>query len=593
MRKLFPLILLLATLCLAGCAGDILKLTDDPISDGSGDGAPDGSIDETTFSGEVTIVYDGDVATVNGATGQFSQVINGAEVAITYTGSETIIYTLSGESSNGFFKLYSDVRQAVKLDGLKLTNPEGAAINIQSGHLTYLDISGNNSLSDSSSAPYSNGGEDCKAVLFSEGSLLMSGNGTLDVNAGNAQGKSCIASDDHLVVSASPNITVSAGADAGHGIKANDYVMISGGTLNISTNAAMKKGITSDGYVLVEGGETIINVSGGVAKDDDGEYTGSAGIKADNFFGMTGGAVTITNTGDGGKGIRAGSYNYDSKSHTLSDSYVKGGVLKITTTGSEVNDVSAKGIKIGYKESATKAGGGWGWGGEGNYVYAGNMVVSGGKITVSSSKSEGFEVKGDLTFDGGETYVFSNADDAINSQGDLTVNGGFVFGYSTGNDGIDANSDIKLYGGYTFGICTRGTPEVGIDANSEGGYKLYIYSGSILVAYGGLESGYSAEQNVYNFSCTANEWNALWDGTKFIAAFKVPAGLSTLAVSAPSLSSGYKGVTVGSELCNGVWATEGISGGSEVSLTTYSGGGGSYPGGPGGPGGGGPRPPGW
>ena len=262
-------------------------------------------------------------------------------------------------------------------------------------------------------------------------------------------------------------------------------------------------------------------------------------------------------------------------------------MLTITTSGSEVNDVSAKGIKIGYKESATKAGG---WGGGGNYVYAGNMIVSGGCITVNSSKSEGFEVKGDLTFNGGETYVFSGGDDAINSQGELTVNDGFVFGYSTGNDGIDANGNIKLNGGYTFGICTRGAPEVGLDANSEGGYKLYINSGATVVAYGGLESGYSAAQSVYTLSGTAGAWNALWDGSKFIAAFKAPAGISSFAVSAPGLSSGYKGVTVASELCGGVWAVEGISGGSEVTLTTYSGGGGF---GPGGGGGGGPRPPGW
>ena len=55
----------------------------------------------------------------------------------------------------------------------------------------------------------------------------------------------------------------------------------------------------------------------------------------------------------------------------------------------------------------------------------------------------------------------------------------------------------------------------------------------------------------------------------------------------------YKGVSVsGDAKCNGVWATDGISGGSSVSLSNYTGGnGGPGGGGPGGPGGG--RPGGW
>lgn len=580
MRKIL-LMILPAALCLAGCEGDILQLTDDPIAV-SDDGEPDGTLAETDFTGEVSIVWSGSGAEVTGSDDQFSTVVNGAEVTITYTGEDKIIYNLSGSSSDGSFKLYSDARQAIKLDGLSLTSTSGAAINIQSGHLTYVEVSGHNSLNDSASATYSTeSSEDCKAVLFSEGSLLFSGDGVLAISALNSQGKSAIASDDHITVSETPVISIQAVAGAGHGIKANDYVQISGGYLDILTKANMKKGITSDGYVLIEGGETAINVSGGVARDDDGEYTGSAGIKADNFFGMTGGELTIHNTGNGGKGIRAGSYNYDEKNHTLADSYIKGGEITIITTGGEVNDVSAKGIKIGYKESSTKPG----WGG-GSYVYAGNMVVSGGRINVSCQQSEGFEVKGNLTFDGGETYVYSAGDDAINSQGELTVNDGFVFGYSTGNDGIDANGNINLNGGYTFGITTRGAPEVGIDANTEGGYKLYINSGATVVAYGGLESGYSATQSVYTFSGTAGAWNALWDGDKFIAAFKGPSNISSYAVSAPGLSTtAYAGVTVagGSERCFGTWAVDGISGGSETTLTTYSGGGGF------GPGGGGPR----
>jgi hypothetical protein len=371
---------------------------------------------------------------------------------------------------------------------------------------------------------------------------------------------------------ASPTIRVTAGSSAGHGVRGKDYVQISDGSITVSTAAAMKKGIGSDDYVLVEGGTSVINVSGGVAYDsEDSEYDGTAGIKADNCFGMTGGTVTITNTGAGGKGVRAGNYSYYKANGGLADSYISGGSLTITTSGSESNDVSSKAIKIGFKEGSGR-----------NYVYGGNLVISGGSIVATTAKSECVEAKGKLTVTGGSLYAYSSADDAINSQGEMNITGGYVYGHSTGNDAIDANSDMKLSGGYVFAVTTKGSPEVALDANTEGGYKLYINSGATVVAYGGLENGYSAAQTVYSMNGTAGSWNALYNGSAFIAAFKAPSGLSNFAVSAPGLSGGYQGVNVGSDTyCNGAWATDGISGGSSVSLSAYSGG-------QGGPGGGGP-----
>jgi len=542
----------------------------------TGDASSDDDISNTTFTRMITITYSSDGASVQGDYYGYVTV-DGNNVTVNNTDSENIVYKLTGSSSSGYFKLYSSKKQAILLSGLTLTNPNGAAINNQSGKRTFIMVEGTNTLADGSSAAYSaDDDEDMKAVVFSEGQIIFSGSGTLKVTANNKQSKSGIVSDDYVRVMDSPTITVTSGSSAGHGIRGKEYVQLSDGTVTVSTSADMKKGIGSDDYVLVEGGTHTITVSGGVAYDsDDAEYKGTAGIKADNYFAMTGGTVTIKNTGSGGKGISAGSYDYDETSHTLSDSYITGGTLTVTTTGSESNDVSSKGIKIGFKEQSGS-----------KYVYAGNLKISGGKIVVSCSKSEGLEAKGNLTFDGGETYVTSSADDAINCQGELNVNDGFVYAYSSQNDAMDSNGNMKLNGGYVYAITTKGSPEVALDANTEGGYNLYINSGVTLVAYGGLENGYSASQNIYSMSGTANAWNALYNGSSFIAAFKAPSGLSSFAVSAPSLSSGYKGVSVsGTTYCNGVWAKDGISGGSSVSLSSYSGGSGPGGGGPGGFGG--------
>ena len=551
----------------------------------AGDSSSDDDIANTTFTRLVTVTYSGSSATVSGysaVTDVMDVSVSGAQVTISYSGSENVVYKLSGSSSNGLFKLYSTKKQAVWLSGVTLTNPSGAAINNQSGKRTFVYVEGTNTLADGSSAAYSTtGDEDMKGVLFSEGQLVFSGSGSLTVTANNAQSKSAIVSDDYVRVMDNPTIKVTAGSSAGHGIRGQEYVQLSNGTLTVNTAAAMKKGIGSDDYVLVEGGTHTITITGGTAYDsDDAEYKGSAGIKADNYFGMTGGTVTIKNSGAGGKGVSAGSQDYYSTNGSLTDSYISGGTLTITTTGSESNDVSSKGVKIGW---STKSG---------NRVtaYAGNMNISGGSVIVSSSKSESFEVKGNLTITGGSLYASSSGDDAINAGAEMNISGGYVYAYSSANDAMDANHDFKISGGYVFAVTTAGSPEVALDANTEESYKLYIYSGATVVAYGGLESGYSASQTVYSMSGTANAWNALYNGSSFIAAFKAPSGASSFAVSAPSLSSGYKGVSVGSTTyCNGVWATSGISGGTSVSLSSYSGGGnqGGGPGG-GGPGGGGP-----
>ena len=110
---------------------------------------------------------------------------------------------------------------------------------------------------------------------------------------------------------------------------------------------------------------------------------------------------------------------------------------------------------------------------------------------------------------------------------------------------------------------------------------------------GAIESGASISQTCYSGSVSANKWIALYSGNNVAFAAYTPTFSSqgggwgpgggssssskTRVVTAPSTPKLYTGVTAsGTTFWNGKGATN-ASGGSQVSLQTYSGGGGWSP----------------
>ena len=530
------------------------------------------NISETNFDRTIKIVYADGGAQVSGDENGIVAV-SGNHVTVNNTTDEKVMYELSGTSADGSLKLYSSKKQAIVLNGLDLTSTLGAAINNQGKKRCFVVVKGTNKLKDATSYTSTPDGEDEKAVIFSEGQLVFSGDGTLEVTA---QGKSGITSDDYVHFVESQIVSVN--SSAGHGIRGKEAVIISNGTLNVSVSANMKKGITADSLVCINGGETVINISGSAAYDsEEADYKGTSGIKADCLFEINGGSLNITNTGTGGKGI----------SGDLTACF-NGGNVKVTVKGSNYgqsssnqfgrsnnnsNSVSAKGIK-----------------------FDGNIFFSGGSVVVNCAANEGIESKGNIIVTDGEVYCYSAADDAINSAGTFTIEGGYVCGYAVKNDGLDANGNFYIKGGTIYAIGTS-APELAIDANTEGGCKLYV-SGGTIVAIGGLESGASLTQSCYQAaSWNSNTWYSMTVGDNVVA-FKTPAsGGTPLVVSGASTPTLMSGVSVsdGTTRFEGMFVEGGsVSDGSEESLSSYSGGngGGFGPGGGGGfPGGG--RPGGW
>jgi len=364
-------------------------------------------------------------------------------------------------------------------------------------------------------------------------------------------------------------------------------VAINGGTITITSSGGASKGIKADdGDITITGGTITVTSSGAGAYDGtEQDAKGSSCINADGNMTISGGTLTLKSTGTGGKGIKADGIL------TVEDD----AVISATSTGSQYKYSSSKtsspkAIKAGLKTGTSS-------GHTTTYTYSGGIVVTGGTISASSSNHEAIESKNTIDISGGVVYAYSS-DDAINSGSTFTISGGYVMGNSSGNDGLDANGNCYIKGGTVFAIAST-SPEVGIDANTEGGYQLYV-SGGTLVAIGGLESGSSLTQSCYQASSySKGKWYALYNGSTLALAFKVPSNNSMgspLVVSTSGTASLKADVTTsgGTSIWEGFGVINGsVSGGSTVSLSSYSGGngggGGWGDGGGGGGGGGGGR----
>ncbi len=541
---------LLCIVAIIGCepkveVEDPTSTSSEPVEIPTSD--PD-TIPATSFTDSLTIVWDGSSAAVSGNVQGVTVTSNDKGYVVITSTVKDVKYLLSGNGT-GQFKLYSDYKYELILNSLTLACSDGSAINSQSKKKGYVLINGTNTLSDGST--YASSAEDQKAAFFSEGQLVLSGAGSLNITG---TYKHAIASDDYIEFA--EDLGTLTLKSSGDGIHANDHLTFRGGTFNITAGS---DGIQCDSTITIYGGTISITADGD-------------GIQSDtSYIAIAGGSITVTKAGD--KGITA-----------FGDIIVNDGTIRVTS--------QYKCIKAGKKDDSGKV------------VSAGNLSISGGDIQVictgtstssgggpggmggsssDSSTPEGIEAKGTITITGG--YVYSqSSDDAINSSGDLTISGGCVCAYSTGNDGIDANGNCYIKGGLIYAIGAR-SPEVAIDANSEEQKKLYIQGGTI-VAVGSLESGASLTQTCYSATGSTSTWYALVVGNETFV-FKTPSSnAGTLVVSGASKPTLYKSVTPsGTSIFNSMaYYPASYSGGSSVSLSTYSAGSG------GGPGGGGGRP---
>ena len=573
----------------------------------------------------VTVSYNGNTATVtvDDNVAQYLTVTqSGAHVSITQSSSvtEEITYTLTGTSSNGEFYMSGSYKATIELNGLTLTNStpvySGAAVHIQnSKRINVKVVTGTtNTLTDAASGSqkgclYVKGHAEFKQYGtlnvvgnvshgIKAGEYISVKNATINVTSAVDDGISC--NQYFLMESGAVNISgtgddgiqcdldgdTSTGMTTDHEDEDSGNLYISGGTITINCSAAAAKGIKSVGDIYISDNAVLnVTTSGkGTWDTTDQEAKAACALSADGNINISGGTMTLTSTGSGGKGIRCDNVLTISGGDitvTVSGNlyYNNGSIENLNYTGNvdNTNDnylCSPKGVKAGTKTTSGY-----------NTTYSGGIDISGGKISVSTTgkNGEGIESKNYLNITGGEVIVDAK-DDGINAAQDLTITNGYVYSRGLSNDGIDANGNVYIQGGLIYAVGAS-SPEVAIDANSEEQKKFY-FTGGTLIAIGGLEQGSQLSQTCYQASSwSPNSWYAMTFGSSVVA-FKTPdSGGSTLVLSAASTPTLKSGVTVsgGTSIFEGRCILDPtVTGGSSVSLSQYSGGGsGPNPPGPG------------
>ena len=345
---------------IAGCEG----VKDSPSSaDGIKDSLSSTLTEGTAIQLGETITIDGEGATASDQT-----------VRITQAGT----YLISGTLEDGQIQVEVGNQEEVNLvlNETQISSTTGAPILItQSAKTTITLMEGTQNVI--SHQMVMNDGEEVskeeKAAIFSQDDLMITGTGSLTVDAKTYNG---IVSQDDLVIE-DGNFVIES---ANHGLKGKDSVVIEEGTFKMTTKGdAIQSDQGADeekGFITIRGGDFDL-----VAEQD--------GIQAQTKLVIEGGTFKI----ETGGGYEAGAV----KETTSQPPFNRGA----SATAETATTPSAKGLKAGQE-----------------------LVIEGGSLTINSA-DDALHTNGSLWMNGGEVTL-STGDDGLHADETVEVNGGTV-----------------------------------------------------------------------------------------------------------------------------------------------------------------------
>ena len=303
----------------------------------------------------VTVTYSGSSATVTTSDTSVEYYTDGAYVTIDMLthSVKNVEIVVSGKSDDGQLKIYGEKKFKLTLSGVELTSSKGPAINDQCKKRAFVHLTEGttNRLTDaatySEEPRYLNGGssasEDRKGCFFSEGNLIFSGTGVLEVKGNYKHG---IVTDGYFYTRPGVTIAVTGAAKNAIHVKGDQDdgigVYIAGGLIYANVSSTAGKGIKTDLDAEIVGGKLLLNTSGNAGASD-----GSEGLESKATLTISGGEIY--------------SYAYDDAINAASAINITGGKVYAYASNNDGIDsngslVISGGLVIGVGTSAPESG---------------------------------------------------------------------------------------------------------------------------------------------------------------------------------------------------------------------------------------------
>ena len=444
-------------------------------------------IEKITFGesqSEITITFDGNNADIINPYAFQGVTIekDGGNVTITSTATESLKYILSGTVADGSVTISSESPFILALDNTNITSSTGSAINIQSKSEATIELIASSSLTDGTA------GEN--GCLYSKGSLLFEGDGTLNVTANT---KHAIASKKAIKIKSGDINIISAKSDGIHSgtsfvmnggsvstrntggdgidgdegtieinegiidieitvtdtkcIKSDSTFTINGGDIKINMPADQGKALRTKASMTINGGNIAATASGNVVlEDNDPSYCTI--IKTDGDFTMNGGNIAITHSGEAGKGL-----SIDGNAKFI------GGNIEITVSGGGATYTDVEGATDSYSATCIKVDGNLEMiGGTFNLLSTGiggkcistdsdaivGDLTQGPSITAKTTGARFVEVQGTNE----ENTDYANPK-VFKADNNMTINNGILRISSTqdGGEGLESKNVMTINGG--------------------------------------------------------------------------------------------------------------------------------------------------